>query len=111
TYPSFIYVTDTSPPELTPLPLPDALPIYRGDLPRPARDDPGAGHLPVAHVRQGEDDAAAGAQLGERGPLRAFDRVRARQDLLPRSEEHTSELQSLTNLVCRLLLDNTITAN
>src|SRR5437016_8108319 len=26
-------------------------------------------------------------------------------DLLPRSEEHTSELQSLTNLVCRLLLE------
>src|SRR5438046_7980347 len=25
-----------------------------------------------------------------------------------RSEEHTSELQSLTNLVCRLLLDNKI---
>src|SRR5258706_2205883 len=27
---------------------------------------------------------------------------------LPRSEEHTSELQSLTNLVCRLLLDKKI---
>src|SRR5438046_8439883 len=26
-------------------------------------------------------------------------------DQLPRSEEHTSELQSLTNLVCRLLLE------
>src|SRR5258706_4010527 len=26
--------------------------------------------------------------------------------LTARSEEHTSELQSLTNLVCRLLLDN-----
>src|SRR5437016_10707163 len=26
-------------------------------------------------------------------------------DLEPRSEEHTSELQSLTNLVCRLLLE------
>src|SRR5437016_9013016 len=25
--------------------------------------------------------------------------------LVPRSEEHTSELQSLTNLVCRLLLE------
>src|SRR5258706_11079806 len=25
--------------------------------------------------------------------------------LMPRSEEHTSELQSLTNLVCRLLLE------
>src|SRR5437016_10961475 len=27
------------------------------------------------------------------------------QELLRRSEEHTSELQSLTNLVCRLLLE------
>src|SRR5438046_6465026 len=26
-------------------------------------------------------------------------------DAIPRSEEHTSELQSLTNLVCRLLLE------
>ena len=26
-------------------------------------------------------------------------------DFTPRSEEHTSELQSLTNLVCRLLLE------
>src|SRR5215213_12030315 len=26
---------------------------------------------------------------------------------ISRSEEHTSELQSLTNLVCRLLLENT----
>src|SRR5215213_7054626 len=34
-----------------------------------------------------------------RGPRRA--RTRARR----RSEEHTSELQSLTNLVCRLLLE------
>src|SRR5437016_9364033 len=27
------------------------------------------------------------------------------RDLMQRSEEHTSELQSLTNLVCRLLLE------
>src|SRR5262249_58003158 len=33
----------------------------------------------------------------------ARDSVRARPR--PRSEEHTSELQSLTNLVCRLLLE------
>src|SRR5438093_2704276 len=26
-------------------------------------------------------------------------------EIIPRSEEHTSELQSLTNLVCRLLLE------
>src|SRR5437016_13739857 len=29
----------------------------------------------------------------------------------PRSEEHTSELQSLTNLVCRLLLEKKKTKN
>ena len=27
------------------------------------------------------------------------------EDMLPRSEEHTSELQSLRHLVCRLLLE------
>src|SRR5258706_6496208 len=38
---------------------------------------------------------------GRRGPA-----VRARhRGKAPRSEEHTSELQSLTNLVCRLLLE------
>src|SRR5438046_7333252 len=44
-----------------------------------------------------------------RGP---FLRTRRKQDARPhhppgqrRSEEHTSELQSLTNLVCRLLLE------
>src|SRR2546430_3826495 len=30
---------------------------------------------------------------------------RFRHQLLPRSEEHTSELQSQSNLVCRLLLE------
>src|SRR5437016_6875647 len=40
--------------------------------------------------------------------IRAWPQARARQAEicdLPRSEEHTSELQSLTNLVCRLLLE------
>src|SRR4029434_11348084 len=32
-------------------------------------------------------------------------RVTARSNLSPRSEEHTSELQSHLNLVCRLLLE------
>src|SRR5262249_62084062 len=45
---------------------------------------------------------------GERGalsqPLHAHEE-RVPEDAL-RSEEHTSELQSLTNLVCRLLLEN-----
>src|SRR5258706_8713070 len=33
------------------------------------------------------------------------ERVRVEVAVLGRSEEHTSELQSLTNLVCRLLLE------
>src|SRR5262249_57218576 len=36
---------------------------------------------------------------------RASCRVRSRLRASNRSEEHTSELQSLTNLVCRLLLE------
>src|SRR5437016_7696641 len=32
-------------------------------------------------------------------------RIQAIEQVVDRSEEHTSELQSLTNLVCRLLLD------
>src|SRR5258706_3691355 len=39
---------------------------------------------------------------GSPGP--EFDHLALRVDL-DRSEEHTSELQSLTNLVCRLLLE------
>src|SRR5437016_7502086 len=59
-----------------------------------------------------------GAQAPERpGQPRRLPGVRPAQDLhscrrargvrdgMPRSEEHTSELQSLTNLVCRLLLE------
>src|SRR2546430_7819051 len=33
------------------------------------------------------------------------DRRRTRDEQIPRSEEHTSELQSQSNLVCRLLLE------
>src|SRR5262249_58439674 len=59
------------------------------------RDEPGR-HRPQErragppHGVLRPEDAAGGAVLGRR---------------TPRSEEHTSELQSLTNLVCRLLLE------
>src|SRR2546427_5765364 len=56
-------------------------------------------------------DGEAPATLGEGGtPLLAVPRVAARYGLpglrvKDRSEEHTSELQSQSNLVCRLLLE------
>src|SRR5258706_11937526 len=48
---------------------------------------------------------ASGVQVQHHAPFDlAF--VHARKDVVDvRSEEHTSELQSLTNLVCRLLLE------
>src|SRR2546430_11453991 len=40
-----------------------------------------------------------------RGPPTTWRRRRTRRPRRPRSEEHTSELQSQSNLVCRLLLE------
>src|SRR5256886_5452121 len=67
----------------------------------PAR---GAAHFPhVTHVHQ---TRAADAQhrLRLKGLLGLLQRA-ARVKSLARSEEHTSELQSQSNLVCRLLLE------
>src|SRR5690606_39725293 len=81
------------------LSLHDALPIYRlrsfhhGDDQLP---DPGVHHLPAGPHRQSADcekEGRRGAERSKRG--RTPDR----------SEEHTSELQSRENLVCRLLLE------
>src|SRR5256885_11780353 len=71
-----------------------ALPISRGIEPRGA-DRPGRRpHVPDPRGR-GRRDAPARERSQGRGDL-----PRAR------SEEHTSELQSPCNLVCRLLLEN-----
>src|SRR5436309_8300700 len=76
---SYYSFHDTAPTEIYTLSLHDALPISGGR----ARHGPGA---------QGPRDPAL------QGPRRD-ERVAAR------SEEHTSELQSRENLVCRLLLE------
>src|SRR5438067_12134460 len=75
----FFFFNDTAPTEIYTLSLHDALPILAG---APAR----AADLTRAHRQL----LALAAQLVER---------------LDRSEEHTSELQSRFDLVCRLLLE------
>src|SRR5438093_7540096 len=70
------FFNDTATTEIYTLSLHDALPIFR--------------------VRRVDD---RGPDHGAEGRAR-FERRRR-----DRSEEHTSELQSLTNLVCRLLLE------
>src|SRR5258706_4893218 len=85
---SFFFFNDTATTEIYTLSLHDALPIsHRAARPRPQR----AGRLEPQH--------RAGAHQRLRDPAAAPGRAG------DRSEEHTSELQSLTNLVCRLLLE------
>src|SRR5688572_31085874 len=62
---------------------------------RPRGDDAGE----RLHHRERERPAARGRLELQRRPVAFRDHRR------PRSEEHTSELQSQSNLVCRLLLE------
>src|SRR2546430_17707489 len=76
----FFFFNDTATTEISTLSLHDALPISQLWRARASRRAP-------AGARPG---AATGARRRRAGP---------------RSEEHTSELQSQSNLVCRLLLE------
>src|SRR2546429_5397999 len=53
----------------------------------------------------GNDRVGRGAPCAGLGGRTARQPVRDRQPSSPRSEEHTSELQSRLHLVCRLLLE------
>src|SRR2546421_3719182 len=75
----FFFFNDTATTEIYTLSLHDALPIYHR-------------HLVLLGDRRAGEHVEA--------------RVRPEQDIdLVRSEEHTSELQSRSDLVCRLLLE------
>src|SRR2546425_1800430 len=76
----FFFFNDPAPPEIYTLPLHDALPIGSGGSQSPPPPPPASGR--------------AGAS-----------RTASTSSTPPRSEEHTSELQSLAYLVCRLLLE------
>src|SRR5205823_13575168 len=92
----FFFFRATPTPAISPLSLHDALPICRG------RDPHRRPHRPAFARRAG----LASLRSERRGPLRedGAQRHRVRPDGR-RSEEHTSELQSLAYLVCRLLLE------
>src|SRR5256885_7114059 len=108
---SFFFFNDTPPPEISPLPLHAALPISEHG-PRRERDAALDARLELSHV-------VRKIVLQEPGHERKRERVvrassagqkTAREHVhvflaLVRSEEHTSELQSPCNLVCRLLLE------
>src|SRR2546430_3528059 len=72
----------------------------------PRRDDhPLADHLvavPAVRVRRASSDVLFRHPLGARAKCHSDPVTTSAK---PRSEEHTSELQSQSNLVCRLLLE------
>src|SRR2546427_6750908 len=85
-YISFFFFNDTAPTEISPLPLHDALPIYKI----------------AASVTLNPTTAAE----ARKAYLSLLQFAGAPEDIFKvRSEEHTSELQSQSNLVCRLLLE------
>src|SRR2546427_6800116 len=92
--PFFFFFNDTATTEIYTLSLHDALPIYRAPAPprraRPAR--PRRGWHRRASGPAPHSSAATSTRATPHGVTR-------------RSEEHTSELQSQSNLVCRLLLE------
>src|SRR2546426_5944527 len=86
----FFFFNDTATTEIYTLSLHDALPICRGTAPRRCRKYRFAA-------------PAQGSQVCRHPP--AAERSACAWRLRQRSEEHTSELQSPCNLVCRLLLE------
>src|SRR5690606_39958278 len=78
------------------LSLHDALPIYRDRGRRRAPDDPGGRECAACRPDREYRQRASVPPPVTRAPRTTGD---------PRSEEHTSELQSRENLVCRLLLE------
>src|SRR5205085_11088005 len=91
-YVSSLFSTDTATPEISTLSLHDALPISGVDL--SAIADLSDAKLEKAALALAQ--AESGLSERRRGVQQVMD---------ARSEEHTSELQSQSNLVCRLLLE------
>src|SRR2546427_5623726 len=90
---TFFFFNDTATTEIYTLSLHDALPIWlhNANRPRPGRD---------SYRRTVEGIERGRCWLGDDGVSALTTLTRQ-----SRSEEHTSELQSQSNLVCRLLLE------
>src|SRR5256885_1006207 len=96
----FFFFNDTATTEIYTLSLHDALPIYR-KLHRAARREHGGRRHPHEAPRPAH-------RVADRAVLHRLPAARVEQRKPAarlRSEEHTSELQSPCNLVCRLLLE------
>src|SRR3989449_8332884 len=106
-YSFLFFLNDTPPPEISPLPLHDALPISTprtaaGGLRWGPRAAPPAWPSGRGATRRAKPESAR--PPGRAGNASSGASATA-PAACPRSEEHTSELQSRLHLVCRLLLE------
>src|SRR5256885_16278631 len=95
----FFFLNDTAPPDIYTLSLHDALPISR--LHR--RVAPVLGLMEMNPLGLNAEVPAGGHRVPR--IEREIEKRLFKLSLINGSEEHTSELQSPCNLVCRLLLD------
>src|SRR3989449_4176912 len=100
----FFFFNDTAPPEISTLSLHDALPI---SLVRGCRLGRGRRRgRAVVRDEVAQRDVGLVPHGGDHGHRHRRDPARHALGVEgPRSEEHTSELQSRLHLVCRLLLE------
>src|SRR2546430_620640 len=91
-YHLFFFFNDTATTEIYTLSLHDALPIYTKS------------HRPPVVLYRSVPETAARKDRARSSASSPFPRSRGSTRTV-RSEEHTSELQSQSNLVCRLLLE------
>src|SRR5690242_21905195 len=94
---SFFSFTDSAPTEIYTLSLHDALPISISTI----ATIPAVAAIPARLAPR----LGFGEQAAALGEIENFALVQQAPQPAPRSEEHTSELQSHVNLVCRLLLE------
>src|SRR2546430_10206934 len=107
----FFFFNDPAPTEFYPLPLPDALPISSIRLTVSARPASSTSATTTAAPSAARPSARARPMplappvTTPTRPLNDSTAVSLCYWDYARSEEHTSELQSQSNLVCRLLLE------
>src|SRR3712207_7629845 len=101
----FFFFNDTATTEIYTLSLHDALPIYGAGARRAVRRHARGRGTPGRDARGDPRPRRGLPHLARLSPARVLRGLLPR--LRPRSEEHTSELQSRQYLVCRLLLEKT----
>src|SRR3712207_7282239 len=104
-----LFFNDTATTEIYTLSLHDALPIYRHALQH--REEPPRAAARVHQLWEHPGPVVLDGVVHVRAARPVELDVLVRRGVRPRSEEHTSELQSRQYLVCRLLLEKKTSAD